>query len=324
MPRELRLIGLTTIPEVRRGDDVAALIVEAAAREGVGIEDGDVAVVASKIVSKAGGYGGAIADVRPGLRAEGISALTGKDPVETEIVLRNSRDVLGCLPVKWAERRFRVISSLSPDGDIGDLVEEEPCLLLTVEGNGRLSTDAGLDYSNAAPGEYVLPPPDPDAEARRIAEGVRALTGARIAVVLSDTEFIPSRAIGTMDVAIGCHRVPTVRMGMGRPDRYGRRKFGGVDMTSNEIAAAAALLMGQTDEGVPVVLVRGLGLAGDGPAAGPGPGLTPEIIRGGLLRIVFSWLLVKLAPVVGAIVSLGRAPRGSTPRWARREGGHAP
>ena len=207
-----------------------------------------------------------------------------------------------------------------PDGDVGDLVEEEPCLLLTVEGDGRLSTDAGLDYSNAAPGEYVLPSPDPDAEARRIAEGARALTGARIAVVLSDTEFVPSRAIGTMDVAIGCHRVPTVRMGMGRPDRYGRRKFGGVDMRSNEIAAAAALLMGQTDEGVPVVLVRGLGLAGDGPAAGPGPGLTPEIIRGGLLRIVFSWLLVRLAPVIGAIVGLGRAPRGSTPRWARRDG----
>jgi len=188
-----------------------------------------------------------------------------------------------------------------------------------VEGDGRLSTDAGLDYSNAAPGEYVLPSPDPDAEARRIAEGARALTGARIAAVLSDTEFVPSRAIGTMDVAIGCHRVPTVRMGMGRPDRYGRRKFGGVDMRSNEIAAAAALLMGQTDEGVPVVLVRGLGLAGDGPAAGPGPGLTLEIIRGGLLRIVFSWLLVRLAPVIGAIVGLGRAPRGSTPRWARRD-----
>jgi coenzyme F420-0:L-glutamate ligase/coenzyme F420-1:gamma-L-glutamate ligase len=174
--------------------------------------------------------------------------------------------------VKWAERRFRVISSLSPDGDVGDLVEEEPCLLLTVEGDGRLSTDAGLDYSNAAPGEYVLPPPDPDAEARRIAEGVRALTGARIAVVLSDTEFVQSRAIGTMDVAIGCRRVPTVRMGMGRPDRYGRRKFGGVDMTSNEIAAAAALLMGQTDEGVPVVLsgASGRRAMARPPARGPG------------------------------------------------------
>jgi coenzyme F420-0:L-glutamate ligase/coenzyme F420-1:gamma-L-glutamate ligase len=254
--------------------------------------------------------------VRPGLRAKGISALAGKDPVETEIVLRNSRDALGCLPVKWAERRFRVISSLSPDGDVGDPVEEEPCLLLTVEGDGRLSTDAGLDYSNAAPGEYVLPSPDPDAEARRIAEGVRALTGARIAVVLSDTEFVPSRAIGTMHVAIGCHRVPTVRMGMGKPDRYGRRKFGGVDMTSNEIAAAAALLMGQTDEGVPVVLVRGLGLAGDGPAAGPGPGLTPEIIRGGLLRIVFSWLLVRLAPIVYDITRQGRAAAAAGARRA--------
>jgi coenzyme F420-0:L-glutamate ligase/coenzyme F420-1:gamma-L-glutamate ligase len=220
----VRILPVEGIAEVREGDDLAALIGEAAE-----LEDGDVLVVAQKVVSKAEGRVVHLDNVEASKRAVELAA--DRDPRELEVVLREARR----------------------------LVRVRPPLVIAETPHGFVCASAGVDHSNAGgPGELVLLPLDPDASARRLS----ARLG--VAVIISDSFGRPFRQ-GTTDVAIGIAGIPALLDLSGVRDSAGYELRTTTIAVADEIAGAAELVMGKT-AGIPAAIVRGLALRGDGNA----------------------------------------------------------
>ena len=225
--REIRLLPLSTIPEITRGADLAALVAGAAAREGVAFERGDVLVVAQKAVSKAEGRTIALSSVKPSALALEWAPRLGQDARLIEVVLRESRRV-----IRMTERAL--------------IVETR---------HGFVCANAGVDRSNVPGERLTLLPEDPDASARRIAAALRGRTGMAIAVVITDTFGRPWR-LGLVNVAIGAAGLGVLEDLRGRRDAYGHALRATILAVADELAAAAGLLMGKR-ESVPAVIVRG-------------------------------------------------------------------
>ncbi|MGD8506816.1 MAG: coenzyme F420-0:L-glutamate ligase [Candidatus Bathyarchaeota archaeon] len=226
--KTISVIGLIGFPSVKRGDDLAELITEAARRREVPFEDGDVLVVAQKIVSKAEGRIFELGKIVPSEKAQKLAKITLKDPSFIEQVLRASRRI-----VKASSEIF--------------IVENE---------NGIVCINAGIDKSNVK-GEdfYALLPKDSDESAERIRQKIAKLTGKRVAVIISDTYSRPFRR-GQVEHAIGIAGVNPFRDYRGKRDLYDYiLKVKNVAVV-DEIAAAAELVMGQGNEGVPVAIVK--------------------------------------------------------------------
>jgi coenzyme F420-0:L-glutamate ligase/coenzyme F420-1:gamma-L-glutamate ligase len=220
------------LPELTEGDDLAALIGERSE-----LEDGDVVVVAQKAVSKVEGRVVVLADVEASERARELAG-DEADP-----------------------RRIQVILD-----EAAELVRVRPPLLIARTRHGFVCGSAGVDASNApAPETVVLLPLDPDASAARLRDGLRDRTGADVGVVVTDSFGRPWRA-ATTDVAIGAAGVEVVRDLMGERDPTGYELHATRIAVADEIAGAAQLVFGKLDR-VPVAVVRGLDVRGDGRAA---------------------------------------------------------
>jgi coenzyme F420-0:L-glutamate ligase / coenzyme F420-1:gamma-L-glutamate ligase len=237
--------ALQGIPEVRQGDDVAALIASALRRSAGGGESltgDDVLVVAHKIVSKAEGRIRALGDVEPGPRAQRLARQHGKDPRHVQVVLDESRELL----------------------------RASHGVLICVTPHGFVCANAGVDASNApSPDTLVLLPVEPDASARRIRAGLRTRLGVPPAVVITDS-FGRAWRRGQSDIAIGCAGIGPLDSWRGRTDANGRELTATSIAVADEIAAAADLARTK-DGSQPVVLVRGAGRHvsdDDGPGAG--------------------------------------------------------
>ena len=227
---ELRISAITGLPEVREGDDLAALVAEAAQ-----LEDGDVVVVAQKVVSKAEGSVVRIADVEPSKRARELAS--GEDARRLETILRETARIV----------RIR-----------DDLVIAETR-------HGFVCASAGVDASNAPDaGILVLLPEDPDASARRIREGLGSRTGKTVAVIVSDSFGRPWRQ-GTTDVAIGVAGLTPLVDLRGTRDAAGYQLRSTQIAVADELAGAAELVMGKA-RGIPAVVIRGFEASGDGTA----------------------------------------------------------
>ena len=224
---DVRLIRLPGLPEIRRGDDLSEQITIAARRARQHFENGDVLVVAQKIVSKAEGAVVHLETIEPSPEAHAIAARQKKDPRLVEIILKESRRLVRTDPVLIAETR-----------------------------HGYVCANAGVDHSNV-PGEgtVTLLPPDPDLSARHLAAALRKRTGKRIAVIISDTFGRPWR-LGLSNVAIGVSGVPVLHDLRGTRDRDGKPLTATILAVADELAAAAGLLMAKS-EGSPVILIRG-------------------------------------------------------------------
>lgn len=241
----LELIALQGIPLVRRGDDLAAMLVAAIDRVGA-LKDGDVLVVAQKIVSKAEGREVALANVEPSAEAIRIARLVDKDPRLVEVILSESSRVLR------AERNVLVVKHRL----------------------GFVMANAGVDQSNVAAEDReiaLMLPADPDASAARLRAEIAKRLGAHIGIVINDSFGRPWRR-GTVGVAIGAAGLDCLLDKRGTADLFGRPLKVTVIAHADEIAAAASLLMGQAGEGLPAVLVRGLA-----PAAASGS--ARELVR---------------------------------------------
>jgi coenzyme F420-0:L-glutamate ligase/coenzyme F420-1:gamma-L-glutamate ligase len=219
---------------VRPGDDLAALVAEAAAD----LRDDDVVVVSHKVVSKAEGRIVDLGTVSPGPEAVGLGK---EDPRLAQVILDESESVLR------AERG----------------------LVISVTRHGFVCANAGVDASNV-PGDdtVVLLPLDPDASARALRARLFELSGVRPGVIVSDT-FGRAWRIGQVEVAIGAAGVRVLDDWRGRPDTQGRELAATQLATADAIAAASELVRGK-DSGEPVVVVRGLGrfvTDDDGPGA---------------------------------------------------------
>jgi coenzyme F420-0:L-glutamate ligase/coenzyme F420-1:gamma-L-glutamate ligase len=234
---EVRVLPVHGIPEVRPGDDLAAMIV-AAARDAPGIEAGDVVVVTQKVVSKAEDRVMRLDSVSPSPEAERLARETEKDPRLVELVLRES---------------VRVVRQRGP-------------VLITETKHGFICANAGIDASNVGPeGTVCLLPEDPDRSAREIRQAIAERTGADVAVIISDTFGRPWRE-GHTNVAVGVAGMLPFVDYVGQVDSFGYELRVSTLCVADEIAAAAELVQNKLD-GLPVAIVRGLGYPrGDGSA----------------------------------------------------------
>ena len=225
------MIPVRGLPEVREGDDVAGLV--AAAAE---LEPGDVVVVAHKIVSKAEGRVVPLDEIEPSPQARELAA--GEDPRRLEVILSQS------------ER----------------LVRTRPPLVIAETRHGFVCASAGVDGSNAPEADtVVLLPEDPDASAARLRDRLRELTGAAVAVIISDS-FGRAWRQGTTDVAIGCAGLRPLLDLHGERDSAGYELHATVIAVADELAAAAELVRGKLDL-IPVAIVRGYAGGGEGTAS---------------------------------------------------------
>lgn len=239
----LQLSAVRGLKPIERGDDLAALIAAAFAASDLALRAGDVVVVAQKIVSKSEGRLLDLATVVPSPRAIALAGEVGKDPRLVEAILSESLRV----------------------------VRKRPGLLIVEHRLGFVMANAGVDQSNVAAPDgrqrVLLLPENPDASAAALRERLRTLTGASVGVIINDS-FGRAWRRGTVGVALGTAGLPALIDLRGRPDLFGRTLEVSVIGFADEIAAAASLLMGQADEGRPVVLVRGLAWSGSpSPAA---------------------------------------------------------
>ena len=218
------------LPEIREGDDLAALIVDRAE-----LQDGDVLVVAQKAVSKAEGRIVRLAEIEASAEARELAA--DHDPRQLEVILREA----------------------------ARLVRTRPPLVIAETRHGFVCASAGVDASNAPePGMVVLLPEDPDASAARIRERVSDLSGAAVGVIVSDS-FGRAWRQGTTDVAIGVAGVRPLLDLKGLRDATGYELHATVIAVADELAGAAELVMGKT-AGVPAAVIRGVNALGEGSA----------------------------------------------------------
>lgn len=228
MIAELRVIGLEGIPEVRPGDDLAALLIAAASECAGGLQDGDVLIVTQKIVSKAEGRLVDLDTIAPSPFAEEYARTWQKDARMVETVLRE------------AHRIVRM--------DRGIIIAETK--------HGFVCANAGIDRSNVPGASMVtLLPEDPDASAAAIRAAIRERTGATAAVIISDTFGRPWRE-GATDIAIGVAGMEPLVSHVGTEDPHGYRLNVSVSAVADELTGVAELVMGKVS-GIPAALVRG-------------------------------------------------------------------
>jgi len=225
---------LEGLPLIEPGDNLADLILENCAGMDLTIQDGDIFMLAQKIVSKAEGRLVNLGSVQPSARAVELAEFTDKDPRVVELVLQESRQVL----------------------------RTRPGLMVVEHRLGFVCANAGIDHSNVQ-GQWgnaeewvLLLPEDPDQSARTIAQSLSSATGREIGVAIIDSHGRAWR-LGVVGVCIGLAGVP------GLVDLRGESDLFGYDLrvtqvgAADELAAAASLAMGQAAEGIPVVHVRG-------------------------------------------------------------------
>jgi coenzyme F420-0:L-glutamate ligase/coenzyme F420-1:gamma-L-glutamate ligase len=228
----ISVLPVPGLPEIRPGDDLGALIAAASAD----LRAGDVVVVAHKVVSKAEGRVVDLDGVSPSRRARRLGG-PGSDLRQLEVVL----------------------------GETVRVVRSRGGLVIGQTRHGFVCASAGVDHSNAEPGTVVLLPLDPDASARRIQAAIAEHTGVAVAVIVTDSFGRPFRK-GTTDIAIGVAGLAPLRDLRGGTDRFGGSLRSTQIAVADEIAAAANLVRVGKADGLPVVVVRGVEIEGDGRA----------------------------------------------------------
>ncbi len=223
------------LPEISHGAALAPLIVGGLERLGLSLTVGDVVVVTQKIVSKAEGRVRSLVEVQPSVRATEIGHRIGFDARHVEVILAESVRI----------------------------VREAPRVLITETRHGFVCANAGVDRSNTGGSDLVvLLPEHPDESAGRLRQDLKEIAGAMVGVVISDSFGRPWRE-GQVNVAIGAAGVVALRDYRGEQDPAGYQLQGTELGVVDELASAAELVMGKLDR-VPVALIRGAQVAGDG------------------------------------------------------------
>ena len=230
----LALTAIQSIPVIKPGDDLAGIILTALKTSNLTLENGDILVLAQKIVSKAENQFVNLVDIQPTPAAMELSASSGKDPRLAELILRESNEIL----------RTR----------IGSVIVEHRL--------GFVCANAGIDHSNVA-GEgtavedwVLLLPKNPDASAAALREKLEQASGKKLGIMIIDSHGRAWR-LGTVGVAIGISGLPGLIDERGWKDMFGYTLQITVVGIADELAAAASLVMGQASEATPVVHVRG-------------------------------------------------------------------
>ncbi len=230
----LQLVALKNFPLIQPGDDLAQILVSSLQENQINLIGGDVLVIAQKIVSKAEGRQVDLQSVKPSPEAIALAEKTEKDPRVVELILRESSEVL----------------------------RHRPGLIIVVHQLGFVCANAGIDRSNVkqegGPGQesVLLLPENPDRSAREIRQQLEKTWLNKVGVLIIDSHGRAWRN-GTVGISIGFSGLPGIVDFRGDPDLFGYQLQATQIAAADELAAAASLLMGQADEGLPVVHVRG-------------------------------------------------------------------
>jgi len=225
--REIRIIGIKGIPEVSRGEDIGAIILDTLRKHGDGLKENDIVVVTQKIVSKAEGRVMALSSFKPSKRAIKLAAKLGKDSKHVQAILEESKRIL----------------------------RAENGIVIVETKHGLICANAGIDQSNLKPNNVSLLPKDPDTSASKIMSSIKNKAGVSVGVIISDTFGRPFRE-GHVNIAIGVAGLKPMKDYRGKDDGYGNVLKATVMAVADEIASAAELATGKLER-VPVVIVRG-------------------------------------------------------------------
>ncbi len=227
--------ALQGLPFVEPGDDLSAILADALRKNGVGLQDGDILILAQKIVSKAEGRYVELDDVVPSAGARALALQCGKDPRHVEAIIRESDEII----------------------KVGAHV------IIAAHKLGFVMANAGIDESNIPHGEkagrLLLLPTDPDGSAEKIKTALDSVFETSIGVIINDSFGRPWRN-GVVGVALGSAGVPSLVDRVGSVDLFGRKLKVTEIAIADELASAGSLLMGQAGEALPAVLVRGFHL----------------------------------------------------------------
>ena len=230
MAPRYEVIGIEGIGEIQPGDDIAAIVVDAAARQRTPLTSGDVVVLSQKIVSKSEGRLLRLPEIIPSPMATTFAAGLGRDPRLIEVILRESRRV----------------------------VRMDRGVLVTETHHGWVCANAGVDQSNVDADVVALLPVDPDGSARAFRDAVRTRTRAEVHVIVADTFGRPWRE-GLVNIAIGVAGFAPILSYLGQQDPAGRPLQATILAIADELAGAAEPVMGKLDR-IPAAIVRGLSL----------------------------------------------------------------
>jgi len=237
------VFGLQGIPSIKEGDDLGKIIAETASNRDLSLEDGDVIIVAQKIISKSEGRIVDLREITPSPFAKKIARHTRKDPRRVEVILDETREI----------------------------IKMKGHHLITETYHGFVCANAGVDKSNIEGARYISTlPRDSDVSARIIRRRIKRLTGADVAVIISDTFGRPWR-IGQTNLAIGIAGMRPLLDHRGRKDMYGRVLRLTVMAVADELASTGELVLRKSDK-TPVALIRGYRYT-------KGRGSVKEIIR---------------------------------------------
>ena len=229
----LCLSPLLGIPMVKPGDDLVGLLSGALERSQITLEPQDVIVVTQKIISKSENQYLRLRDVTPSERARWLAEETQKDPRLVEVILSESSDV----------------------------VRHKKGVLVTAHRSGAVLANAGVDQSNVPQDEkddlVLMLPQSADRSAARIKVALDARFNTSIGTVINDSIGRPWRH-GVVSIALGAAGIPSLKNLIGRPDLFGRKMRVTESAFADQIATAATLVMGESDEGIPAVHIRGL------------------------------------------------------------------
>ena len=234
---EVRIFAPKLIPEIKKGDDLSTMIGDAVENSGEKLKTSDLLVIAQKVVSKAEGRFVNLAQIKPSKSAQSLSQITGKDPRFIEVIL----------------------------GESDEVIRVKDNVMITAHKLGIIHANAGIDRSNVheSDGDIVLLlPKNPDASAKMIQLDLSKRFKAKIGVIINDTAGRAWRN-GIIGFAIGVAGFEPIRDLRGENDKFGRPLAVTQVAIADEAAAAASMLQGQAAEGMPVVVIRGIDLAGE-------------------------------------------------------------
>lgn len=226
---EVKVFPVSGLPIINKGDNLGLLISQAAKEQGTPIQDSDVIVVTHVVVARAEGNIVDLKKISPSDFAKTIAKTTGKNPRLVEVILRESKSI-----IRMSDRK-----------------------LITETKQGLVCANSGIDKSNV-PGETIvaLLPEDSDHSAKIIRQEIKKISGKDVAVIVSDTHGRPLRQ-GEINIALGTSGFEPLRDRRGEKDLFGYTIRIKRTAIADELASAAELVIGQTNEGIPVAIIRG-------------------------------------------------------------------
>ncbi len=224
----IELIGLEDIPIVDESSDISQIIKDAILKQECGLHHGDIILIAETLISKAENNFIKLDELTPSEEAIELAEKSKKDPKLVQAILDESVEV----------------------------VRVGPKFIITETKHGFVCANAGIDESNVGEGLATPMPVDADKSALQIREFLEDEFGEEIAVIITDTQGRAFR-FGAIGTAIGCSGITPIWRRVGEKDLYGRELETTEIATADELSSAASLIMGQADEGLPVVLIRG-------------------------------------------------------------------